>query len=540
MSDVEPRRNDGTIEVRRSFLDATTHSMVWWLEAALAAVPIFVILVAMVFFKRSAATAGIVGLGLTLVITVGYFGFPDLAAQDRPIVSGLTGALAEATFTAGTILWIIFGALCLHQLQMATDAIEVLREHLGRLTEDPRLLAILIAWFFALFLEGAAGFGTPIALAAPFLVGFGFSPVQAVTIALIGHSVGVSFGAVGTPIIPQIAVTEFTGLAIAGVTADFHALLGWVMLAVVLILVGRTTRTDSVGRGSVVGWFLLAAAGVLLPMWLVAQFVGPELPTMGGAVVGAAVFIVVLQKMHRTAPNHSPTGEDEVETTMPLWQAASPYIVVIALVLVTRLIVPVKSALRAVEISWQLFGQFEGSFQPLYHPGTILVIGFSAGALFQGATSDHVRTATRKAVRMLVPVTVALVAMLAISRLMVHADMIDALAEAAAEAGEGWPVASPMVGALGTFVTGSATASNILFTDFQVATAAHLDFDPLRLVGAQGFGAAVGNIVAPHNIIAGCATVGMTGREGDVLVRTLGACAIYLILGGLLARLLVG
>jgi transposase-like protein len=101
-------------------------------------------------------------------------------------------------------------------------------------------------------------------------------------------------------------------------------------------------------------------------------------------------------------------------------------------------------------------------------------------------------------------------------------------------------VFAPLVGTLGTFVTGSATASNILFTDFQVATAEHLDFDQLRLIGAQGFGAAVGNIIAPHNIIAGCATVGITGREGDVLGRTLGACAIYLILGGILARLLVG
>lgn len=513
--------------------------MVWWLEAIAAAMPVLVILVAMIVFKRSAAIAGVIGLVVTLVLTVSYFEFPDLAPLESPIRSGLLGSLAEASFTAGTILWIIFGALCLHQLQMQTSAIESLREHLGRLTDDPRLLAILIAWFFALFLEGAAGFGTPIALAAPFLVGFGFSPVQAVTISLIGHCVGVSFGAVGTPIIPQVAVTDFTGLEIARATVDFHAILGAVMLAIMLVLVARSSRTEGVAREPVLGWFVLAATGFLLPMWLIAHFVGPELPTMGGAVVGAAVFIVALKVILGTDDEHALT-DDDAEPPMPLWKASSPYIVVIVLVLLTRLVGPVESALQSVELSWQLFERFEGRFRPLYHPGTILVIGFLTGGLLQNATIDELRSATAGALRMLGPVTVALVTMLAISRLMVHAEMIDALAAAAATTGVVWPAFSPLVGALGTFVTGSATASNILFTDFQVGTAEQLDLDRLRLVGAQGFGAAVGNIIAPHNIIAGCATVGITGREGEVLGRTLGACAIYLILGGILAWLLVG
>ncbi len=508
------------------------------LDPLLAASPVIVILVAMVIFRRSAATAGVIGLAVTVGITVGYFAFPELADFDRPMVSGLAGSAAEATFTAGTILWIIFGALCLHHLQMQTDAIDSLRTHLGRLADDPRLLAILIAWFFALFLEGAAGFGTPIALAAPFLVGFGFSPVQAVTIALIGHSVGVSFGAVGTPIIPQIAATDFSGLAIAGVTADFHVILGAIMLAVVLFLVSRTTAEEGVDRPSVLGWFVLAAAGFLVPMWLIARFVGPELPTMGGAVVGAVLFVIALRVMHRTKDDDAQRDNDD--DVMPIWRAASPYAVVITLILVTRLIPPVESTLQAVEISWTLFGQFDGSFQPLYHPGTILVVGFISGGLLQHADAEDFREAVTEALKMLVPVTIALVAMLAISRLMVHTEMIDVLAEAAANTGAAWPAFAPIVGALGTFVTGSATASNILFTDFQTATADRLDFDELRLVGAQGFGAAVGNIIAPHNIIAGCATVGIAGQEGDVMRRTLGACAIYLIAGGALAWLLVG
>ena len=518
--------------------------MAWWLEATIAATPIIVILVAMVLFKRSAAFAGVLGLVLTAFLTVVYFEFPELVAFERPLVSGLTGSFAEAGFTAATILWIIFGALCLHQLQMQTEAIDSLRDHLGRLSDDPRLIAILIAWFFALFLEGAAGFGTPIALAAPFLVGFGFSPVQAVTIALIGHSVGVSFGAVGTPIIPQIAATDWTGLEIAGATADFHALIGAVMLAIVLVLVTRQAREKGGELAGVSGWFVVAAAGFLVPMWLIARFVGPELPTMGGAVIGATIFIVALRLFHgsddQQATDDAAEKSESTETLMSLWRAASPYAVVILLILVTRLVGPVETALQSIEISWELFGRFDGRFRPVYHPGTILVLGFVAGGLIQGADIDDFRQATARALKMLVPVTIALVAMLAISRLMVHAEMIDALAEAAATTGGAWPAFAPVVGALGTFVTGSATASNILFTDFQTATADRLGFGELRLVGAQGFGAAVGNIICPHNIIAGCATVGIAGQEGDVLRRTLGACALYLVLGGLLAWFFVG
>jgi len=143
--------------------------------------------------------------------------------------------------------------------------------------------------------------------------------------------------------------------------------------------------------------------------------------------------------------------------------------------------------------------------------------------------------------RQFVPVTVALIAMLGLSRVMVHSGMIDTLAmSAASAAGNGWPFFAPFVGALGTFVTGSATASNILFTDFQRAAAENLTLPVVGMLGVQGFGAAVGNIVCPHNIIAGGATVGLVGEEGAVLERTMWLFVLYAALGGLLALLVVG
>ena len=519
--------------------------MTWWLEALLAASPIALILVAMLLFKRSAATAGAFGLLLTLALTLLHFGFPSLSHLGAPLAAGLAGALAEASFTAASILWIIFGALCIHRLQLHSGAIDALRTHLGRLTDDPRQMAILIAWFFALFLEGAAGFGTPAALAAPFLVAFGFPAAHAVAITLIGYAVGVSFGALGTPVMAQLASTSFSALNVGRATSEISTWTGALLLALMLWRVHQCAHklpSPPPRRPSALGWYALAAIAFLLPMALLARYVGPELPTLGGAVVGASLFILAIKYLRPNTPNPSEPTPDTVApspTTMPLWKAASPYLIVIALVLLTRQVTPLNTWLRSLDLSWHYLDLFQGRVEPLFHPGTILLLAFLAAARHQAVSLHETTRAATTALRMLLPISLALLAMLSISRLMVHTHMVDALAEAAAHTGSAWPLFAPHIGALGTFVTGSATASNILFTDFQTTTANHLGLNPLRLIGAQGAGAAIGNTIAPHSIIAGCATVGISGHEADVLKRTLLPATLAISLTGLLVWLLL-
>ncbi|TVR96752.1 MAG: L-lactate permease [Trueperaceae bacterium] len=538
-------------------------------QALLAALPLLVILVAMLALRWSAARAGAAGLAVTLLIAWFGFGYGTRVLPDLGVGLATGGALAEALFIAATILWIIFPALCIHELQLRTGAIDVLRLAMGRLSNDPRIVALLVAWFFVLFVEGAAGFGTSVALAAPFLVSAGFRRVEAVTIALVGHAVGVSFGAVGTPVLAQVAVTPFTGLEIAAATGIYHGLVGWLMPLVAMLLVTRSLPRDQRLGAGAWGWTLLAAALFLVPHTLIATFVGPELPTLGGALIGAVGFVAALlltQRLQRrgaersepvpTATDASGASGDALATSAPathaatvgprvsgalrpsaLLRAAAPYLVLVVAVLVTRLVPSVQEALSNVTIAWSA-DAFSASFAPLYHPGTMLLLGFAVGAAWQRAAHADVVRAMRLAALKLAPVTVALVAMLGLSRLMVYAGMVDALASAAAlAAGAAWPLFAPFVGMLGTFVTGSATASNILFTDFQVATAERLELSVLALLGAQGFGAAVGNIVCPHNIIAAGATVNLTGKEGEVLRRTLGVALLYALLGGLLALL---
>jgi lactate permease len=511
-------------------------------DTVLAAAPIIAVLVFMVGLGWSAVRAGLVAAAGTLVIALTVF---DFAGNDDPFgpVAGVTGLLAEAAWVTLTVVAIIGPALAVYELQQRTNATDVLQTGLSRLTPDPRVAALLIAWFFSLFLEGAAGFGTPIALAAPFLVAAGFQPVAAVSAALVGHAAGVSFGAVGTPVLAQVAATEFTGAELARATAPYHTILGWILTAVVVVLIGRSVP----GAGPPWRWGAVAAGTFFVPYFLIGRFVGPELPTLGGALIGAMVFIaVVLAVRRRESGNTSPSdtapaagGDAAGARSSPgeLLRAGAPYLAIVALVLVTRLVPPVRDPLFEVEVEWRIFDDFTGSVRPLYHPGLLLPIAFAIGALAQGAAASDVRAAIATTNRRLIPVVVALLAMVTIARAMSQSGMTDELAASAAGVGSAWPLLAPAVGALGTFVTGSATASNILFTDFQVTTAEATGQPVLPLLGAQGFGAAVGNIICPHNIVAAAATVGLSGREGLVLRRTLPVALVYVALGGGLAWL---
>lgn len=497
------------------------------MQALAAGAPLAAILALMLGLRWSAAKAGGVGLALALLVALAVFGFgsavlPELGPERAVAYSGI-----EAGFTAATILWIVFPALCLYEAQSRSGAFETIRAALARVSDEPRTLALLVAFFFALFMEGAAGFGTPVALAAPLLVSLGFSPLKAVALALVGHAAGVSFGAVGTPVIAQAEITGADAGAIAAQAGLMHALAGFILVVFLLKLAadGPLRRVD---------WMLglLATACFFGPFLALALLVGPEVPTLGGALLGIGLFIPLARRL---APKARPSAEGEAFDLRRLLRASLPYIVLLALILATRLLPPLQEALRGVALAWTLPGPFAGRFEPLYHPGTLLMIGFVAGVVVQGGSARDLVVAMAAAARRLVPVVIALLAMLAISRIMVHAGMIAALAEAAAGIGPAWPLLAPAIGVLGTFVTGSATASNILLSEFQAATAQALALEPVPLLAAQSFGAAVGNIVCPHNIIAGGATVGLAGREGPAMRLTANACLAYAAAGGLMA-----
>jgi lactate permease len=326
------------------------------LQTFLAALPILTVLTLMIGLRWSAARAGIAGFLVTLVIAWQAFGYGTDVLPELGTALATLGALSEAAFITLTVLWIIFPALCIHQLQIRTGAIDELRLALGRLSHDPRIAALLIAWFFVLFIEGAAGFGTPVALAAPFLVSAGFKRVEAVAMALIGHSVGVSFGAVGTPILPQLAVTPFGAVELSAATGIYHTLVGWLMPVTAMLLVTRALPEEKCPGGILWGWTLFAALVFFLPYYLIATFVGPELPTLGGSLLGGLVFVgaLLLARKRLNRPVNLAVNEVSRRNTAVLLQAAAPYLVLVGLVLITRLVPAVRAALGAFTVDWQV------------------------------------------------------------------------------------------------------------------------------------------------------------------------------------------
>ncbi|WP_062467599.1 L-lactate permease [Demequina maris] len=518
------------------------------MDTLLAALPIIVVLVLMIGLKWSAIWAGATAAAVALLIAL--FSFDFGTATDFGAGEGVTGVLASAAWTALTVMLIIGPALGVHHLQQRTGATAAIEAGLARITPDPRVAALLIAWFFTLLIEGAAGFGTPVALAAPFLVAAGFKPLTAVVAAMAGHASAVPFAAVGTPTLAQLAIVDVDPLDLSSAIAPFMLVVGAVLAFTVAKIVGTLVPT----AGPPWKWMAVAYVAFFGPYLLLALFVGPELPSLLGSIVGAGIFIavvrLVLARRARaqalTAPEQAAEEEvlhaaDEAEATeahhMGMLAATAPYAVLVVLVMLTRLVPPIKEASQAWEVRWSLFDHFGDGIQPLYHPGPLLLVAFLAGAVWQRATRQEVAGAFVVATRQVLPVFVALLAMVTVAYTMSESGMTNQLAVAAAGTGAVWPLLSPFVGALGTFMTGSATSSNILFTDFQNSTAIEAGLEPVPLLGSQAAGAAVGNIICPHNVIAAAATVGLAGREGEVLKRALPPAAICLVLVGGMALL---
>lgn len=500
------------------------------LPVLLACTPLAAVLVAMAALHLSAIKAGAIGLGLAAaLLATPYF---SLSAPGTPATLGAMGAGAEALSSAFTIVWIVLPALALYAFQDRVGALERLRDALTGLTDNRRCQALLIAWFFGLFIEGAAGFGTPVALATPLLYGLGYSPVRAVVLALLGHAAGVSFGAVGTPTLAQVELTGFAPTTLAGDVALFHAIIGWALLFATVKVADETPFS---ARDTI--WTLLAGLCFFAPFVLLARFAGPELPSLGGALIGVAGFIIALQVF---GPAGSAQSVDTAEAppSRDLIHDVAPYLFIVALILITRLIGPVQEVLSGLALQWSLMDRFSGAFAPLYHPGTLMWLGILGSALLSGrlgAVGPALATALARGAA----VGLALLIMLGLSRLMVHAGMIDMLALAASQTGTVWPLLAPGIGVLGTFITGSATTSNILFTEFQLTAADALSLTPQVMVALQGFGSAVGNVVAPHNIIAGAATVGLLGKESAVLRQTLALGLGCALAGGALGFVLL-
>lgn len=520
-----------------------------------ALTPILAVLVLLVILRMPATRAMPLSLLLTLAAA---------ALVWRMSPRYMAAAVYEGWFIATQILWIVFGAISLLAVLQATGAVATIRAGFMRVSPDRRIQAIIIAWLFGAFLEGASGFGTPAAIAAPLLVALGFPPLAAVSVALVADSSPVSFGAVGTPVLIGLMqgldspnLSFVTSVGVAAITIDL-LVASLLPLVICLLLTLGFGAKPSVRAGLAAAPFALTAGfAFTVPAWLAARFLGPEFPSMIGGLGGLVIMLgcaragwlvpkVPWQFAHEAGGAAGVTDERAQPVSLALLlRAWLPYLLVALLLVLTRLqFLPFKEWLSSVAIDSGdiLATGIRAHIQPLYLPGAIFVMV----ALFTGwrlnANRVSLAPAWRLAATRLLPTTIALATAVPMVRVFLHSGSNSAglesmpleLAElAATHLRDLWPLVAPWIGALGSFISGSATFSNMMFANFQQAVATQADLPSVWILALQMLGANAGNMVCVVNVVTAAAVVNLSGREGQIIRLTVLPMTYYCVTAGL-------
>ena len=496
----------------------------------------------------------------------------------------VVAASIKGLIVAGSLLYIIFGAILLLNTLQQSGGLRAIRKGFTDITPDRRIQVIIIAWLFGALMEAVAGFGTPAAICVPLLVGLGFPPLAAVVAGMIIQSTPVSFGAAGTPILigvnggltSQEAVQTHVSLIghnwdsflslIGARVALLHAIAG---VLIPLILVSFLTRffgKNKTFREGLAVWkfAIFASLSMVIPYVIVAYTLGPEFPSLFGSLVGLAVVTTAARRgflMPRKddhwefddKENWDPEwiGKTEVtiddeKTTMSLAKAWSPYLLVVLFLFVTRLkALPFAALLtsQTLTITWEnLFGTGIGAkVQPLYLPGAIFILVSVITYFIHGIEWASYKRAWATSAKTALAASMALVFTVPMVQVFINSDggtagyvkMPIALAEGvAALAGSAWPIFAPFIGGIGAFVAGSNTISNMMFSLFQFDVGQRIGVDPTWIVALQAVGGAAGNMICVHNVVAASAVVGLLGKEGLVIRRTLLPFVYYSLLVG--------
>ncbi|MBP3730039.1 MAG: L-lactate permease [Mailhella sp.] len=554
------------------------------LLALFAVIPLVVALVLMVGLRWSSMRAMPLAWATGAILALAVWQLPFM----RVIALTLEGFI-----TAAGVLIIVFGALLIYYTLTSSGAMETIQAGMKKISPDRRIQTIIIGFMFAAFIEGAAGFGTPAALAAPLLLGLGFPPVCAAVICLCFNSIPVTFGAVGTPVLQGFKSIEAVAMQALGTTdpalvyktiGEYVTLMHLPMLFILpIFMLGFMTRyygkNKSWSEGFAVWKYcLLASVCFGVPYFLMAWLVGPELPSLLGGIIGLAILIKLTQmgvcvpkdvwdfdSNDKWDPNWigeiKPSDVTEYREHMSQLMAWMPYVLCGLILVVTRVplfhLKPIVTNPAFSIGAKDILGQtgVGSSIALLNLPGTIpfilvaILTIFMHGMLKDDAVgSNKVSRAWKTAFAKMKAPTISLLAAVALvsifkgtaaSEATNHISMPMALAQCLSDlAGGAWPAINSYVGGLGAFITGSNTVSDMLFANFQWDMATALNYNTIQhfiMLAAQGAGGAMGNMICVHNIVAACAVLGLIGKEGDILRRTFFPFLLYGVAVGAMA-----
>ncbi len=543
------------------------------LLSILAFVPLVLAGVLLIGFRWPAKYA----MPLVFVLTA----LIGLLAWDMTFNRVLASTLQGLILTAA-ILWIIFGAILLLNTLKHSGGIASIRRGFANVSPDKRVQVLIVAWLFGCFIEGASGFGTPAAVAAPLLVALGFPALTAVVLGMMVQSTPVSFGAVGTPILVGVAggldqATLGGQLATVGSSwevffhlifsrvAIIHALCGILMpLFMICVMTRFFGRNRSWAEGLAMAPFaVFTGLAFVIPYAAAGVFLGPEFPSMIGALVGLAIVVPAAKAGFLLPKNSSwdfaPASEWPVEwmgkiemkiddvagrTPISVPMAWAPYVLLAIFLVMSRVFPQLKAALMSISFGWKdILGEtgVSGTLEPLYLPGGILCMVVLVTFFLHRMKAAELGAAISESSKTLLGAGFVLIFTIPMVRILINSgvngsDLVSmpvAMAQLVANSvGSVYPFFAPAVGALGAFIAGSNTVSNLMLSQFQYNTASLLGISGALMVALQSVGAAAGNMIAIHNVVAASATVGLLGREGITLRKTMLPTLYYLVMAG--------
>ena len=507
----------------------------------LALSPVILILLLMTAFQWGGSKAGMLTWLATQLIAFIFFGASLKLLQYTYI---------KAFILSLDILLIIWGGMFLYQVTKKAGTIQIVGNFLAGFTESRAFLGIFLGWLFPSFLQGMGGFGVPVAVSAPLLVSAGFSPTVSVVIASIGHSWGVTFGSMGTSFRTLMAVT--------GLSADYLAPFTAILLGISTLFCGLFVIFLAGGKkhflkalpltllSSIIlstGQYFLATNG----LWIIAV----TLPAMVSLGFGF-LYVRFFSKYSREYLLHI-KREDRIEIIIALL----PYVFLVALIITFNFFSPIKELFAPYAISFQ-FPQLSTAYgfiipaemskkiNVFLHPGTIITISALISYFFLKKKAylkdKKIIEIALDSFKSSMNTSIAIFTLVVTAAVMNHTQMTNVLAVGISRvfSREVYPLISPFIGALGAFITGSNSNSNVLFGDLQLQTAKFLNLSVALILAAQTTGGALGSAIAPAKVIIGCSTVGLSGKEGKVIGKLILYLSILILIIGISTYIISG
>ncbi|MDR3221384.1 MAG: lactate permease LctP family transporter [Candidatus Accumulibacter sp.] len=494
------------------------------------------------------AVAPIVWLYVSLCVLrlPGHIAFPTglaiaaalaLFVWQRGVVEVGSAMLEGVFFALWPILLVVFAAMLLFRYSEDSGGMDTIKALLAGASADRRVLALILAWGFGGFLEGIAGFGTPVLIPAAIMVALGFSPMTAVVCCLIANTTPTPFAQVG---IPVLTLSSVTGLDVIPLGAHIavQTLLPSLLLPFLIVIVAGG------GVRAVRGIFLITLISALsfaLPVFALAFFAGPELPTLFGSICAIAGVMAANRRLYRATDENaeyrlnqaSPAPGGEVPPRMSAINACLPFLLVLVIVLLTNLLPPIRDALAPLATKATIYVG-EGA-KPLTFawatPGILILLATIIACLAQGhglaSLARSAITIARGSGRM----AVAVIAVVTMAKVMSYGGMTDEIAVwLVAAFGAYYPLIAPVIGMLGAFITGSDTSCAVLFGNLQAKAAVAVGADPSWITASNLSGASLGKMISPQSIAIGLGVGGLDGQEGNILKRTMKYSVVFVVM----------